>query len=81
MVGGDQGSGDRGHRYPGLFDGPLGFEHFAHQRCSGAITRLVDMEIEPFLIASSVEMVIARDSSGGSAKSVLLPPQCLKATF
>ena len=26
----------------------------------GAITRLIDMEIEPFLIASSVEMVIAQ---------------------
>ena len=26
----------------------------------GAVTRLIDMEIEPFLIASSVEMVIAQ---------------------
>ena len=29
----------------------------------GAITRLIDMEIEPFLIASSVEMVIAQTRS------------------
>ena len=36
----------------------------------GAITRLIDMEIEPFLIASSVEMVIAQRLVRGFVHSV-----------
>jgi len=51
----------------------------------GAITRLVDMEIEPFLIASSVEMVMAqrlvRRLCSGCAQSGQLSEEELRATL
>ena len=51
----------------------------------GAVTRLIDMEIEPFLIASSVEMVIAqrlvRRICSQCAQSANLPEEDLRATL
>jgi general secretion pathway protein E len=51
----------------------------------GAVTRLIDMEIEPFLIASSVEMVIAqrlvRRICANCASPANLPDEDLKATL
>ena len=51
----------------------------------GAITRLIDMEIEPFLIASSVEMVIAQRLVRRLCTSCALPQNIseteLKATL
>ena len=41
----------------------------------GAITRLIDMEIEPFLIASSVEMVIAQRLVRRLCQECALPTQ------
>ena len=51
----------------------------------GAVTRLIDMEIEPFLIASSVEMVIAqrlvRRICGNCASPAHLTEEDLRATL
>ncbi len=51
----------------------------------GAITRLVDMGIEPFLVASSVELVIAqrlvRRLCPHCAKAEILPPDRLQRTL
>ena len=51
----------------------------------GAVTRLIDMEIEPFLIASSVEMVIAqrlvRRICGNCASPADLSEEDLRATL
>jgi general secretion pathway protein E len=51
----------------------------------GAVTRLIDMEIEPFLIASSVEMVIAqrlvRRICGNCASPAHLSEEDLRATL
>jgi general secretion pathway protein E len=51
----------------------------------GAVTRLIDMEIEPFLIASSVEMVIAqrlvRRICSQCAQAANLPEEDLRATL
>jgi len=51
----------------------------------GAVTRLIDMEIEPFLIASSVEMVIAqrlvRRICGNCASPAQLSKEDLRATL
>ena len=51
----------------------------------GAVTRLIDMEIEPFLIASSVEMVIAqrlvRRICSQCAQPANLPEEDLRATL
>ena len=51
----------------------------------GAITRLIDMEIEPFLIASSVEMVMAqrlvRRLCGICAEPTMLSEDDLRATL
>jgi general secretion pathway protein E len=51
----------------------------------GAVTRLIDMEIEPFLIASSVEMVIAqrlvRRICAQCAQPANLPEEDLRATL
>ena len=44
----------------------------------GAITRLIDMEIEPFLIASSVEMVIAQRLVRRLCQDCSLPTKCLR---
>ena len=40
--------------------GHLVFSHAAHQRCPGAITRLIDMGVKPFLVASSIQAVMAQ---------------------
>jgi general secretion pathway protein E len=40
--------------------GSPGFLHAAHQRRAGALTRLVDMGVEPYLVASSLEAVLAQ---------------------
>jgi general secretion pathway protein E len=51
----------------------------------GAITRLIDMEIEPFLIASSVEMVMAqrlvRRLCGNCAEASKISEEDLRATL
>jgi len=51
----------------------------------GAITRLIDMEIEPFLIASSVEMVIAqrlvRRLCGACAQSGMISEEEIRASL
>ena len=47
----------------------------------GAITRLVDMEIEPFLIASSVEMVIAQRLVRRLCQECALPVQMSDSDF
>lgn len=51
----------------------------------GAITRLIDMEIEPFLIASSVEMVMAqrlvRRLCGNCAEQSIISEEELRATL
>ena len=51
----------------------------------GAITRLIDMEIEPFLIASSVEMVMAqrlvRRLCGNCAERSIISEEDLRATL
>ncbi len=47
-------------RHPGVADRPPGLQHAAHQRRGGAFTRLVDMGVEPFLVSSTVEGVMAQ---------------------
>ena len=47
----------------------------------GAITRLIDMEIEPFLIASSVEMVIAQRLVRRLCAKCAVPAQMKKPIF
>ena len=57
------------HRGPGLADRPPRLSHAAHQRRAGAITRLLDMGIEPFLVASCLTAVLAQRLVRASARS------------
>ena len=56
----DSGSGDSRHCHRASLTGHLVLSTLHTNDAPGAVTRLIDMEIEPFLIASSVEMVIAQ---------------------
>jgi len=60
MVGELSRPGDRANRRSGDFDGTLGAVHAAHQHRRGAVTRLRDMGIEPFLLSSSLIGVLAQ---------------------
>jgi type IV pilus assembly protein PilB len=51
----------RRDRHPGGPDRPPGLLDAAHQRRAlGAITRLIDMGVKPFLVASSIQAVMAQ---------------------
>ena len=52
--------GDGADRGPGLAHRPPGAGHAAHQRRASAVTRLIDMGIEPFLLSSSLIGVLAQ---------------------
>ena len=45
---------------PGLADRPSGVQHAAHNDSAGAVTRLVDMGVEPYLVASTLEAVLGQ---------------------
>ena len=52
--------GDGADRDPGLADGPPRFSTLHTNDSAGAVTRLIDMGVEPFLISSSLEAVLAQ---------------------
>ena len=58
--GGNPGFGDGRDRNSGESDRTLGFQYVTHERCASAITRLVDIGIQPFLVASSVLAIMAQ---------------------
>jgi hypothetical protein len=45
---------------PGRPDRPPGLQHAAHQRCPQRDHRLIDMGIKPFLVASSIQAIMAQ---------------------
>jgi type IV pilus assembly protein PilB len=45
---------------PGIAHRPPGFHHPAHERLHGAVTRLMDMGVEPFLISAALEAVLGQ---------------------
>ncbi len=51
---------DRNGRDSGISDRSPGVQHAAHERCSSSFTRLVDMGVEPYLVASTVEGILAQ---------------------
>jgi general secretion pathway protein E len=52
--------GDGGDRHPRRADRPPGVQHAAHERRAQRVHALIDMGIEPFLVASSVEAIMAQ---------------------
>ncbi len=60
MIGEIRDEGDSRHGDPGVVDGALVFSTLHTNDSAGATTRMLDMGVEPFLVASSVEGILAQ---------------------
>ena len=75
-------SGNRRDRDQGRADRPLGAVDAAHQRCAADLTRLVDMGVKPYAIATSVSLIIAqrlaRKLCSNCKQPIDIPAEALK---